>query len=53
LVWSSVWTIARGAPASVIAYAVTAVVAVLMLRSKISAPLLILLSGGVGVVALR
>ena len=31
----------------------TAVVAVLMLRSKISAPLLILLSGGVGVVALR
>jgi chromate transporter len=53
LVWSSVWTIARGAPANFIAYAVTAVVAVLMLRAKISAPLLILLSGGVGVAALR
>jgi chromate transporter len=53
LVWSSVWTIARGAPGSVVAYAVTAAVAVLMLRTKISAPLLILVSGGVGVVALR
>ncbi len=53
LVWSSVWTIARGAPSSALAYAVTAVVTVLMLRTKVSAPLLILLSGGVGVVALR
>jgi chromate transporter len=53
LVWSSVWTIGRGAPSSVVAYVTTGVVVVLMLRSKISAPLLILLAGGVGVVALR
>jgi hypothetical protein len=36
-----------------VAYATVAVVVILMLRTKISAPLLILLSGGVGVVALR
>jgi chromate transporter len=53
LVWSSVWTIARGAPGSAVAYALTAAVAVLMLRGSVSAPLLILLSGGVGVAALR
>jgi chromate transporter len=53
LVWSSVWTIARGAPSSVVAYVVTAVVTLLILRTKMSAPLLILLAGGVGVVALR
>lgn len=53
LVWSSVVTIGRGAPSSVIAYAVTAVVVVLMLRSKIGTPLLIVLAGAVGVVALR
>ncbi|MGC1380039.1 MAG: chromate transporter [Candidatus Baltobacteraceae bacterium] len=53
LVWSSVWTIARGAPMSAIAYTVTAVVTLLMLRGKLSAPLLIVLSGAVGVVALR
>ena len=53
LVWSSVVTIGRGAPSSVVAYAVTAVVVVLMLRTKLSTPLLILLAGGVGVVALR
>lgn len=53
LVWSSVVTIGRGAPASAIAYAVTAVVVLLMLRTKFSTPLLILLAGGVGVVALR
>ncbi|MFY9709768.1 MAG: chromate transporter [Candidatus Cybelea sp.] len=53
LVWSSVMTIARGAPSSVVAYATAAVVVILMLRTKISAPLLIVLSGGVGVVALR
>jgi chromate transporter len=53
LVWSSVWTIARGATVSVIAYAVSVIVTVLMLRTKLSAPLLIVLSGGVGVVALR
>jgi hypothetical protein len=53
LVWSSVWTIARGAPASLIAYAVSAAVVILMLRTKLGAPLLILLAAGVGVVALR
>lgn len=53
LVWSSVWTIGRGAPAGVIPYLTTAIVAVAMLRAKVSAPLLIVLSGGLGVVALR
>ncbi len=53
LVWSSVWTIGRGAPVSMVAYGVTAAVTVLMLRGKLSAPLLIVLSGAVGVVLLR
>jgi len=53
LVWSSVLTIARGAPAGILPYAVTVVVAALMLRTKLSAPLLILASGLFGVVALR
>ncbi len=53
LVWASVLSIGRGAPATPVAYVTTAAVVVLMLRTKISAPLLILLSGGVGVVALR
>jgi chromate transporter len=53
LVWSSVVTIGRGAPASVLAYSVTAIVTLLMLRSKLSTPLLIVLAGAVGVVALR
>lgn len=53
LVWSSVVTIGRGAPTSDIAYGITAIVVVLMLRSKISTPLLIVLAGAVGVVALR
>jgi chromate transporter len=53
LVWSSVWTISRGTPLNAVTYAVTAVVVVLMLRTKIGTPLLILLAGGVGVAALR
>jgi len=53
LVWSSVVTIGRGAPASAVAYGVTAVVVLLSLRTKIGTPLLILLSGAVGVAALR
>jgi chromate transporter len=53
LVWSSVVTIGRGAPSSVVAYAVTVIVLLLMLRAKLATPLLILLAGGVGVVALR
>ncbi len=53
LVWSSVVTIGRGAPSSVVAYALTVIVVLLMLRTKLATPLLILLAGGVGVVALR
>jgi chromate transporter len=53
LVWSSVLTIGRGASTSAIAYAVTAIVVLLMLRTKLAAPLLIVLAGGVGVVVLR
>ena len=53
LVWSSVWTISRGTTASITAYAITAVVAILMLRTKLSAPLLIALSGAAGIIAFR
>ncbi|MBV8332391.1 MAG: chromate transporter [Candidatus Eremiobacteraeota bacterium] len=53
LVWASVWTISRGTPAGPIPYAVTAIVAVLMLRTRLSAPLLIAASGAVGIIALR
>ncbi|HEX3670971.1 MAG TPA: chromate transporter [Candidatus Cybelea sp.] len=53
LVWSSVVTIGRGAPSGPIAYAVTGVVLLLMLRTKIGTPLLIVLAGGIGVAALR
>ena len=45
LVWASVLTIARGAPTGIVPYAVTAAVALLTLRTKLSAPVLILLSG--------
>ena len=53
LVWSSVWSISRGTASGLIAYAIVGVVAILMLRTKLSAPVLILLSGAVGIVALR
>jgi len=53
LVWSSVWTISRGTAEGPVAYAVTAIVTLLMLRTKLSAPLLIALSGVVGIIALR
>jgi chromate transporter len=53
LVWSSVLTIARGAPSNAVAYVITAAVVLLMLRTKVGTPLLILLAGGVGVAALR
>jgi chromate transporter len=53
LVWSSVATIGRGVPAGPAAYILTAIVTVLALRTKISTPLLIVLAGGVGVVALH
>ncbi len=53
LVWASVWTISHGTPSGIVPYAVTAIVAVLMLRTSLSAPLLIVLSGVVGIIALR
>lgn len=62
LVWSSVWTISRGTtvitlrPGSIgmlVSVVVVVAVTALMLRTKLSAPLLILLAGGVGVAALR
>lgn len=53
LVWSSVATIGRGAPTNALAYGVSAIVVLLTLRTKVSAPLLIVLAGAVGVVALR
>jgi chromate transporter len=53
LVWSSVLTIARGTPVGILPYAVTAVVALLTLRTKLSAPVLIVASGVVGIIALR
>lgn len=53
LVWSSVLTISRGAPSSLVAYLLTGAVTILMLRTKIGTPVLILLAGGVGVAALR
>jgi chromate transporter len=53
LVWASVWTISHGTATGIAAYTITAVVTVLMLRTKLSAPLLIALSGVVGIIALR
>lgn len=53
LVWSSVWTISRGTATGLVAYGITAAVTVLMLRTKLSAPLLIAASGAVGIIALR
>lgn len=53
LVWSSVYTIGRGAASGVIPYLVTAAVALLMLRTKLSAPLLIALSAMLGIFILR
>jgi chromate transporter len=53
LVWSSVWTISRGTATGLVAYAITLAVIVLMLRTKLSAPLLIAASGAVGIIALR
>jgi chromate transporter len=53
LVWSSIWTIARGSPSGPLAYGIVAVVTVIVLRTKLSGPLLVLLAGCVGVVLLR
>ena len=53
LVWSSVFTIGKGVAHGTAAYVIAAVVTLLMLRTKISAPALILLSGAAGIVVLR
>ena len=53
LVWASVWTISRGTATGVLPYAIAGVVAFLTLRTKLSAPLLIAVSGIVGIIALR
>lgn len=53
LVWSSVVTIGRGALHAPAAYVVAIVVTAVTLRTKISAPLLILLGAGAGAVLLR
>jgi chromate transporter len=53
LVWASVYTISRGTAAGPIPYAITAAVVVATLRTKLSAPLLIGISGVLGMVLLR
>jgi len=53
LVWSSVFTIGKGVAHGTAAYVIAAVVTLLMLCTKISAPALILLSGAAGIVVLR
>jgi len=53
LVWASVWTISRGTATGVLPYAITGLVTVLTLKTKLSAPLLIAASGIVGIFALR
>ena len=53
LVWSSVLTIGKGVVSGVDAYVIALVVTVLMLRTKLGAPALILLSGAAGIVVLR
>lgn len=53
LVWSSVFTIGKGVAHGTAAYAIAAIVALLMLRTKLSAPALILLSGAAGIAVLR
>jgi chromate transporter len=53
LVWSSVFSIGKGVTQGAAAYSIAAVVTVLMLRTKISAPVLILLSGAAGILFLR
>jgi chromate transporter len=53
LVWSSVFTIGKGVAHGVAAYVIAGIVAVLMLRTKLSAPMLIVLSGAAGMIVLR
>jgi chromate transporter len=53
LVWSSVFTIGKGVASGAGAYAIAAIVTILMLRTKMAAPTLILLAGAAGIVVLR
>lgn len=53
LVWASVYTISRGTAQGLIPYAITALVVVATLRTKLSAPLLIAISGALGMLLLR
>lgn len=53
LVWSSVFTIGKGTASGPASVAVTLLVAGLMLRTKVSAPILIALGAAGGVVLLR
>lgn len=53
LVWSSVFAIGKGVAHGAAAYVIAAVVTVAMLRTKLSAPTLILLSGAVGIAVMR
>jgi chromate transporter len=53
LVWASVYTISHGTASGPIPYAITALVVLATLRTKLSAPLLIGVSGALGMVFLR
>lgn len=53
LVWSSVFTIGKGVSHGVAAYVIAAIVVVAMLRTKLGAPVLIVLSGAAGIAVLR
>jgi chromate transporter len=53
LVWASVYTISRGTAAGPIPYAIIGLVVVATLRTKLSAPLLIGISGVLGMLLLR
>lgn len=53
LVWASVLSLGKGVPLTVATVALSLAVALLSLRTKLSAPALILLSGAVGLIVLR
>lgn len=53
LVWASVYSISKGTASGPIPYTITALVVVATLRTKLSAPLLIGVSGLLGMVLLR
>jgi chromate transporter len=53
LVWASVYSISRGTASGLIPYTITALVVIATLRTKMSAPLLIGISGILGMVLLR